>query len=143
MRILDDEVGLRRHGVAHDALVKRMIPDGGRRHDNAVLAQRLGQFFEVFRMAADHLVACFLQRRRIEQPVAAQVFVVIADEQFEFCAGPFCQPCGAMHTGLFFDRRIDNGKDFRKLVHCRTLLLSGQDRIIRRRKRKSASFQLP
>ena len=90
MRILDDEVGAGRHGMAHDAFVKRMIPDRGSFHDDPVIAQRLGQFLQVFRVAADDLVARFLERRGIEKTVPAQVFVVIADEQFEFCAGLLC-----------------------------------------------------
>jgi hypothetical protein len=64
-------------------------------------------------VTADYLVAGFLQRGRVEQAVAAQVFVVIADEQFQFGTGSFGQPRSTMHARLFFYSRVDNRQDLR------------------------------
>jgi hypothetical protein len=64
-------------------------------------------------VAADYFIACFFQRWRVEQAVTAQVFVVVADQQFECGARLLGQPRSAMHARLLFYSRVDNGQDLR------------------------------
>ncbi len=113
MSVLDHQVCPRRHHVAHDPFVERMIPDSRRRHDDAVGTQRLCQFLEMFRVAADYFATGLLQRRGIEQAVAAQVLVVIADKKLEFRTGFLRQPGSPIHARLFFYCWVDNGQDLR------------------------------
>jgi len=91
-----------------DSLVERMVPDRGRGHQDASLAQGFGQAFEVLFLVRDHFAAGFLERGRIEKTVAAQVLVVVTDQNFEACARLSREPCGAAQRRLIIDGRIDD-----------------------------------
>ena len=60
-----------------------MIPQGTCLDHDAVCAQWLSQRLEMFLVILNNLVARFFQRRRIEQPIATQVLIVVAHEQLE------------------------------------------------------------
>jgi hypothetical protein len=112
MCVLDHQVCTGFNGMADYALVQRVVPDGGGRDNDTVGSERFCEFFEMSRVVANYFVARLLERWRVEKPVAAQVLVVIANEQFELCARAFREPGGTMHSRLLTNGGIDHGKDF-------------------------------
>ena len=118
--ILDDDIGLGGHGMSYDAFVQRMVPDCRGANDHPVLAHWLGELFQIRRMVPDDLVTGFLQGRRVEQPVAAQILVVITDEQVELRAGVLREPGGAAQRRLCFHGRVDDDKNSAQVLHSHT-----------------------
>ena len=80
VRVLYNDIGPRSHRLANDTLIKRVIPGGCRRYHDAILAEGLGQLLEMFLLVGDDFAASFLERWRIEQPVTAQVFIVVTNQ---------------------------------------------------------------
>ena len=121
MCILEDHVRASVHGVTDDAFVQRVIPDRRRRDHDIVLSERFGEFLEMFRLPADEFAARLLERRGVEQPVSAQILVVVADHQFELRARMLREPRGSMHRRLVLNRWIDYRKNLRYCAHRSTL----------------------
>ena len=117
MRVLEDDVCAALDGVPDDALVQRMVPNRTGGHHHAGFSNRLRQFFEVPLLVCDDFGAGFFERWRVEQAIAAQVLVVVANQQFQFGSGSFGKPRGPVHCRLRFDCRIDDGQDLLDFTH--------------------------
>ena len=85
--VLDNDICITCDCIAHDALVQGVVPDGGRRDHNTVFTKRLCKFFKVFRLATHNFVTGFFERGRVKQAIAAQIFVVITNQQLKFGGG--------------------------------------------------------
>ncbi len=108
MRVLENNVRAAGHHVADDSFIEWMVPDCAGRDDHAVLTDRFREFLEMFLLVRDDFGARLFERRRVEQAVAAQVFVVVADQELELCSAVLGEPCGPPHCRLVFDSRIND-----------------------------------
>ncbi len=121
MGIFAHDIGTGCRRVADDTLVERMIPDRGGRHVDAAGLERLRELCQVSLLAVQDFRAGFLERRRIEESVAAQVLVVVANKKFELRAGLLCQPGGLLQGRLILGGRIDDAHDLLDSLHCWSL----------------------
>ena len=80
MRVFEDNIRAGFNGVTHDTLMKGMVPNCRRGHDDARLSNRLSKLFEVPFLIGDDFAPRFFERGGVEKAIAAQVFIVITNK---------------------------------------------------------------
>ncbi len=78
--VLEYDIGARGRRMPDDAFVKGVVPQRRGLDDESRAAQRFRHRFEASLVAIDDLFAGLLQGRRIEQPLATEILIVIANE---------------------------------------------------------------
>ena len=117
MRVLDHQVGLEFRDATQDALVQRVVPVHVRRDVEPAGTQFIGQVLEVRGPLGDEILAQPAQRVGVEERLARQRGIEVADEEFERGAAEPGQARRLRGTDLHVHCGIDHGQDPIEALH--------------------------